>query len=323
MQRCTSKRPAGRCGGGHVNVAYVVNPAAGLGRGKSVWQRLVSHHPDLEKDAFVTQKPGDGESLAEKAFRRGYDAVIAVGGDGTLHEVLNGALQVVETPLIGLIPAGTGNDFARGVYLPRDPVSALQTSRNGRVCEIDIGLVNGRAFINVAGFGFDAAVAQEVASRTGKGASGAIPYLLAVFNQLRRYRPTEVSIQVDDERMEAPVFLGAVGNGSTYGGGMRICPRARVDDGQLDLCVATDLGRLETIMNLVKVFRGSHLTHPKCVYRRARRITVDGDRSVLVHADGQLLGSLPVTFEIEAKSIRFIMGDAFSPSTTANVAAAL
>src|SRR5690606_18260107 len=101
---------------------------------------------------------------------------------------------------------------------------------------------------------------------------------------------------------QGPVLFGAVGNGSTYGGGMRICPRARVDDGALDLCIAGDLGRLETLANLVKVFRGAHLNHPKCSYRRARHIVVDGDPSILVHADGQLIGRLPVTFEMRVKS---------------------
>lgn len=296
-----------------VKVAYVVNPAAGLGRGKSVWQRLVAHHPELAKDALVTGKPGDGESLAEKALKRGYDAVVAVGGDGTLHEVLNGALQATSAPLVGLIPAGTGNDFARGVSLPRNPVGALEVIRSGHVHEIDVGLVNGRAFINVAGFGFDAAVAQEVAARTGKGASGAIPYLLAVLHQLRTFRAKELVIDADGARCQGPVFFGAVGNATTYGGGMRICPHARVDDGTLDLCFARDLGRLETVLNLAKVFRGTHLSHPKCSYRRARRIVVDGDRSVLVHADGQLLGSLPVTFEIRPKAVRFLMAEAFDP----------
>lgn len=297
-----------------VKIAYVINPTAGLGRARGIWQRLVAKHPELAQDAHITQKPGEGEALAAMAVSQGYDAVVAVGGDGTLHEVLNGALQSTSAPLIGLIPAGTGNDFARGVSLPRDPEQALSLSRNGHVHEIDIGLVNGRAFINVAGFGFDAAVAQEVAARTGKGAAGAIPYLLAVFNQLKRFRPKELTIRADGELYKAPVLFGAVGNGSTYGGGMRICPHARVDDGALDLCIGGDLGRVETILNLAKVFRGTHLSHPKCTYRKARHVVVEGDPSILVHADGQLIGRLPVTFEVRAKKIRFIMPQTFSPS---------
>ena len=298
-----------------MKTAYIINPAAGLGRAKSVWQRLVANHPELAHDALITQRPGDGETVAAMAAQKGYKAVIAVGGDGTLHEVLNGALKSTPAPVVGIIPAGTGNDFARSVSLPRDPESALRVCRGGRVAEIDIGLVNGRAFINVAGFGFDAAVAEEVAQRSGKGATGTIPYLIAVFNQLKTFRPRQLSIQADGELIKGPVLFGAIGNGSTYGGGMRICPRARVDDGVLDLCLAGDLGPFETLLNLAKVFRGTHLNHPKCSYRRARHITVDGDPSVLVHADGQLIGRLPVTFELQAKTVRFLMGPAFEPSS--------
>src|SRR5690606_38700939 len=187
-------------GGMGVKIAYIVNPVAGSGRSWSVWQRLVARHPELERDAVVTQGPHDAERLAQEAADKGYEAVVAVGGDGTLHEVLNGALQSRRTPAVGVIPAGTGNDFARSATLPRDPERAYQVCRLGRAEPIDVGLVNGRAFINVAGFGFDAAVAEEVIRRSvegGKTGSGAIPYLLAVFNQLRTFRPRELRIEVD------------------------------------------------------------------------------------------------------------------------------
>jgi len=303
-----------------VKIAYIVNPVAGSGRSWSVWQRLVARHPELERDAVVTQGPHDAERLAQEAADKGYEAVVAVGGDGTLHEVLNGALQSRRTPAVGVIPAGTGNDFARSATLPRDPERAYQVCRLGRAEPIDVGLVNGRAFINVAGFGFDAAVAEEVIRRSvegGKSGSGAIPYLLAVFNQLRTFRPRELRIEVDGHAETSRVLFGAVGNGSTYGGGMKICPHAKVDDGVLDLFIGGDLGPFETLINLAKVFRGSHVHHPKCRYQKAWKVVVDGDPSVRVHADGQLMGALPVTVEVRPRAIRFLMSPEFTPTPAA------
>jgi len=299
-----------------VRIAYIVNPVAGTGRAWAVWRRLVAKHPRLEQDALVTQEPNDAQRIVPKAVDKGYDAVVAVGGDGTLHEVLNGALESRRVPAIGVIPAGTGNDFARSISLPRDPERAYQACLSGRVEPIDVGLVNGRPYINVAGFGFDAAVADEVIRRaaSGRRGSGTIPYLLAVFNQLRRFRPRALSIETDGSVRSGRILLGAVGNGSTYGGGMRICPRAKVDDGTLDFCVVGDLGPLQTALNLAKVFTGSHLSHPKCLYQQASKIAVDGDPSVQVHADGQLMGTLPVTFEIRPRAIRFLVGPHFIPT---------
>lgn len=297
-----------------MKIAYIVNPTAGSGRAERVWARLAANHPQIAKEAHFTRAPGDGEEMAAKLVAAGCEALVAVGGDGTLHETLNGALRSSPNPLIGIIPAGTGNDFARSVSLPRDPERALAICLSGEAQPIDVGLVNGRAYINVAGFGFDAAVAEEVASRSVKGATGPIPYLMAVFHQLKTFRPRPLSIRFDDQVIEAPVLFGAVGNGSTYGGGMKICPHARVDDGALDLCLAGDLGPVETLVNLVKVFRGLHLDHPKCSYHRAQKIVVEGDPLVRVHADGQLLGNLPATFEIRPQAIRFLMGPASTPA---------
>lgn len=297
-----------------MQIAYIVNPIAGSGRAQRVWAKLAARHPHVAEHAHFTRGPGHGEEIAAQLAEEGCEAVVAVGGDGTLHEVLNGVLRATSKPCVGVIPAGTGNDFARSVSLPRDPEKALEVCQRGQAEPIDVGLVNGRAYINVAGFGFDAAVAEEVASRSNKGATGPIPYLMAVLHQLITFRPRQLSIHMDDQVIEAPVLFGAVGNGSTYGGGMKICPRARVDDGLLDLCVAGDFGPFETLVNLLKVFRGSHVTHPKCQYFRAQRVVVDGDPSVRVHADGQLLGGLPVTFEILPQAVRFLMGPAFQRS---------
>lgn len=289
-----------------MEIAYILNPVAGRGRAGKVWRSLLEADPSLADRVFCTGEPGAAEDLARKAALQGASAVVAVGGDGTLHEVVNGLIGLDRPPAVGVIPCGTGNDFARSAGLPRTPLRALEVCKAGYTRRIDVGRANGRAFINVAGFGFDAAVAKEAAARTGGGPTGAIPYLLAVFRLVGTYRPTEVTITVDGRAFRTPVLFGAVGNGSTYGGGMKICPQAAVDDGFFELCLAHDLRPGETLANLARVFFGTHIAHPKCTYRRAQRVDVEGPPEVPLHADGQILGHLPARFELLPRAIPFL-----------------
>lgn len=289
-----------------MEIRYILNPKAGGGRAEKVWRSLLQLDPSLEASALRTDGPGAAEELALKAAREGASAIVAVGGDGTLHEVVNGLIGLDRVPAVGVIPCGTGNDFARSTGLPRSPRRALEVCRTGYTRRVDVGTINDRVFINVAGFGFDAAVAKEVASRRGSGPTGTLPYLMAVLRLVGTYRPTEVTITVDGRAFRTPLLFGAVGNGSTYGGGMRICPHAAVDDGLFDLCLAHDLKAGETLANLARVFFGSHINHPKCTYRQAQRVHVDGPSEVAVHADGQLLGSLPARFELIPRAIPFL-----------------
>lgn len=288
-----------------MEITYIVNPTAGGGRALRVWRSLLQADASIGERVYYTDEPGAAEELARRAAREGASAVVAVGGDGTLHEVVNGLIGLERAPAVGVIPCGTGNDFARSAGLPRAPRRALEVCKSGYTRRVDVGTINGRAFINVAGFGFDAAVAKEVASRPG-GGTGAIPYLMAVLRLVRTYRPKEMTITVDGRAFRTPLLFGAVGNGSTYGGGMKICPRAAVDDGLFDLCLAHDLKPVETLANLAGVFFGAHVRHPKCSYRQAQRVEVDGPPEVLVHADGQLLGNLPARFELLPRAISFL-----------------
>lgn len=291
-----------------MKILYVVNPTAGRGRAHKTWERLTRRYPDIADHVRVTNAPGEAECFAAAAD--GYDAVVAVGGDGTLHEVVNGVMRSESPVAVGHIPCGTGNDFARSIRLPKDPERAWQVCQRGHTVMIDVGMVNDRAFLNVAGFGFDAAVAQEVTERaeTTK-ATGTIPYLAAVFKLLRTYRPRPLGLEIDGKQMTAPIFFGAIGNGSTYGGGMKICPGAECQDGLFHVCLAGDFSRAEALINLVRVFWGGHVNHRKCTYLTAREITVHGDPTVLVHADGQMIGSLPVSLRVIPRALKFICPD--------------
>jgi len=303
-----------------LRILFVVNPAAGGGRASKAARFIgaaLKSVRGIDADIALTREAGHAEALAKEGVKLGVSRVVAVGGDGTPHETVNGLLAGksgpgAPLPSVGLVPCGTGNDFARGMGLFARAGVALQRCLGPADMPIDVGIINGRAFLNVAGFGFDAKVAAVVAEQNcGRGT---IPYLLTALRLLPRYRPARLRLSVDGEALVATVLLGAVGNASTYGGGMKICPMAHAADGLLDLCLVGDIPPLDALANFARVYRGSHLSHPKCTYARALRIQVESDTDVPLHADGQLLGSLPATFSILPQAVRLAIGDVHAGS---------
>ncbi len=280
-----------------MGLAFIVNPIAGGGRARQLWPQIEEElrARGVAWERFETEGPGHAVALARQAAGGGYSAVVAVGGDGTLNEVVNG-VGTGSVP-VGLIPLGTGVDFPRTAGVPRTPKEALSVVLAGRVTPIDVGVVNGRLFCNVAGTGFDARVAARV-NRTGKRQGGTIPYVMAVFATLFTYQNVPLRITIDGVSQEVKSLLMAVGNGRFYAGGMMICPQADLRDGRFDVVIGGDIGKLGTIMTLPKVFSGGHLRHPKVTYHRARQVIVDGPGDLGIQADGELVGHLPATFEL-------------------------
>ncbi|MBO8141551.1 MAG: diacylglycerol kinase family lipid kinase [Firmicutes bacterium] len=289
-----------------MRLAFIVNPVAGAGRARKGWSVLeaVLKERRVEWQAFFTEGPGHGSVLAQKAARDGFTAVVAVGGDGTFNEVVNG-VGAGDTP-VGFIPLGTGVDFPRTAGLPRSPLAALDVVMAGRVRRVDVGAVNGRLFCNVAGAGFDAQVAARV-NRYGVRRGGAIPYVIAVFQTLFSYENARFTIALDGVTHEVTSLLLAVGNGRYYAGGMMICPEADFQDGRFDVCIVGDMGKIDTLLTLPRVFTGAHLRHPKVTYARARSVTVDGPAELAIQADGELIGHLPATFELKPQALPMLL----------------
>lgn len=278
----------------------IVNPAAGRGRSLKVWQGLepLATTLGLDFSIHITTGPGDATNEARKAAEAGVDAVVAMGGDGTVAEVVN-AIAGTETAL-GVIPAGTGNDFARSAGLPPNPEQALRALTATRVRRLDMGRVNGRLFVNVGGAGFDAEVAHFSNTRA-RFLTGTPAYVFSVLWTLVGYRPTRLLLTLDGRELELPVTMIAVANGSHYGGGMWITPEARMDDGLLDVCVIGPMGRAELLAAFPRVFKGTHVTHPKISFHRAREVglrVLEPGRTVYAHADGEPLGALPLEFSV-------------------------
>ena len=282
----------------------IVNPAAGSGRAAARWvqvrEQARRHFPFEEA---TTAGPKDATRIAADAVTAGYHRLLSVGGDGTLHEVVNGCVGA--DIAVGVLPLGTGNDFARSVGMLRPVRELLPALAAGRTRQIDLGQVHGQHYLQVAGVGFDAEVARITASAETKQ-GGALVYVLTAVRHAFRYEPALLSIALDDEPAEPPTrrLMVAVGNAPAFAGGMRICPKALLDDGRLDVVLVDDRRGWRILELLPLVFVGRHVGRPGVAYRQARTVRVEGPASAAVQADGEVVGGLPATFSVRAGTLR-------------------
>ena len=286
----------------------IVNPTAGGGRAlKSVdWLReRLGARPDVRIE--ITRRPGDAETIAADAVRHGHDRVIAVGGDGTVQEVVNGLLAAGEPAAMGIVPLGSGNDLARSLGLPIELASAWKIAIGHATRAIDVARArNGsgteRWFASAGGIGFDAQVAAAVADRSGWQA-GRAGYLLTTLAELRRFENRRIRLTIDGATETADVLFVAIANGAYYGGGMRIAPDATVDDGRLDVCVVGDISRLTVLRQLPNLYRGTHVNHPAVTMRSGTIVEADGDGDTRVHLDGEPFGVLPLRVAVSHRAL--------------------
>lgn len=289
----------------------IFNPTAGRGRASKSWPQIeeaLEASLGGSMEVATTEGPGHATELAAKASGNGFNMVLACGGDGTIHEVINGLGGQNGSPPLAIVPAGTGNDFARTLGIPLDSVKAASGLARPRLTHIDLGKVGDRYFANVGGVGFDAEVAAEV-NKAGRLLRGAVPYVWAVLKKLFTYSATDLTVYLDDERLDRRALLVAVGVASYYGGGMKILPGADVQDGLLDVCIAGDVSKLATVVLLPKLFSGSHIHHPKIEMRRARTVRVEGPEHLHVHTDGEVIGHLPITFSSVHRGLALALPD--------------
>ncbi len=296
----------------------IVNPRSAGGLSQNKWAALVPALTDGlgPFDTRFTEGPGDGRRLAAEETKAGRKLVIAMGGDGTISEVADGILRAGGSAELGVIPRGTGGDFRRTLGLERDLAAAAERVRTGRPRTIDAGRVSfvrhdgsreQRHFVNVVSFGFSSDVAQR-ANDTSKRLGGRIAFFSATLRSLVSYENTELLLSVDgqpERRMR--LMLAALGNGRYFGGGMRICPDALLDDGLLDLTLVGDLSRAGVLTNIHRLYAGTHLTMKKVHGGRARHIRVapaDPTAEIPLEIDGETPGRLPATVELLPGALR-------------------
>jgi len=271
----------------------IVNPVAGRGAGEKALPivRDTLQRLGVEFDITCTTRPAEAMILAREAMAEGYDVLVALGGDGLAHEIVNGMLMETEGEAVGtlgIIPIGSGNDFVKMLDVPTDLVAACYHLVEGKTRLVDVGRINDHYLVNSMGTGFDALVsieAQKIGWLTG------LPlYLLAVFRTLAlTYRTPQATIELDGETISQTITLIAVMNGRCYGGGFWITPDAENDDGLFDLAIARGLGRLEILRLLPDVMKGTHTDKEPVTMARARRVVIHLAEPLPVHADGEIL----------------------------------
>ena len=285
-----------------------MNPAAGRGRSAKLLPRLreVFAAPDLDVELVLSPSPDAPARIAREAFGAGR-GVVACGGDGLVAEVAGVAAET--QGLLAVVPLGAGNDFARTLGIDqRRPLEAVELLRDGKELLVDLGRANGRWFTSVANTGFDAE-----ANRWANGItriSGTTLYVVAVVRTLAVYHPQRFRLTLDDgEPRDIQAWLLAFANGTSYAGGMRIAPRARLDDGALDITLVGPVSRPEFLRTFPRVFRGTHITHPAVTCLRSTTITVESlelDSAMEIYASGERVGPLPARLEAVPAALRVL-----------------
>jgi diacylglycerol kinase (ATP) len=295
-----------------VRALLVHNPTAGGGRAAglppAVTERLRAG--GVEVDQHATRSLEDARQAACEAAGA-VELVVAVGGDGTVGACAAGLADAGPgaRAALGVVPAGGGNDAARSLGLPLgDPLAAAALLPRLRRRPADLALVGERSYLAVAGAGFDSEV-NRVANQRLSWVKGRARYVGALLAELVVGRPAGFRLTLDGEVHELRAWFITVANCQSYGGGMRIAPDARLDDGLLDVVVVGDIGKPAFLATFPKVFSGRHLEHPAVTLHRARRVELHGDRPLAVYADGEPCGSLPATFTVRPAAITVLAAD--------------
>jgi diacylglycerol kinase (ATP) len=296
---------------------FIVNPVAAGGKTGKVWTSIEEELRSLglSFDHRFTDAPGHATILAREGVEKGYDMVVAVGGDGTVNEVVNGLMSPggdKAEAILGVVITGRGSDLARTIGIPSHYREACARLAGERTTTIDLGLAEfyseeqprQRYFVNVGGGGFDAEVAER-ANRAPNFMGGTIPYLSSLVTTLTTYQNKSVELILDEEEpIEMVANSVIVANCQYFGGGMRIAPDADPHDGLFDVVTIGDIDKMEFLMTVPKVYDGTHITHPQVDVYRARRVEVRSKQRLLLQVEGEVCGEAPFTFQIVPSALR-------------------
>ncbi|TDF95488.1 diacylglycerol kinase [Paenibacillus piri] len=275
----------------------IYNPSSGREEMKrrlpEILQRL--ERAGLETSTHATIGEGDATLAAADAIERGFDIIIAAGGDGTLNEVINGMAEKSWRPPLGILPLGTTNDFARALNIPRSWEGAVDVILQQHVKAIDVGKMNQRYFINIAGGGSMTELTYEVPSKL-KTMIGQMAYYIKGIEKLPRLRPIELYIRTDEQDLHEEVMLFLISNSNSVGGFERLAPDASMNDGLFDVLILKKCNLAEFIRVVSLAMRGEHLGDPNIIYLQTRSIQVTSPDYVQINLDGEFGGTLPCVF---------------------------
>jgi YegS/Rv2252/BmrU family lipid kinase len=301
---------------GDDDVAFVVNPASANGSTRRRWPEIAraATAAGLTGPAFLSEGPGQIDELVQRACERGTRLVVAVGGDGTVQEAVNGLMRVDQTrrPELATIPRGTGKDFARSFRVPTDVEQALKVAREGVTRTVDVGRAEFVAwdgspveayFANFAGAGISGAVAAR-ANSSSKALGGRVSFLWATTNVFMRWKNSEFDIEIDGTRRSGRMLEVAAAIGDRLAGGMQLAPAADPADGLFDVVLIGDATKLDFVRTLPGIYRGTYLPHPRADVVRGRRVAIETVDPLPIALDGEQPGTTPAIFEIVPGALR-------------------
>jgi diacylglycerol kinase (ATP) len=293
-----------------VKTVIVLNPVAGsvgaVDELKEKFRRV------KDGEVRVTTKPGDAEDFSREAVDRGCDLIVAAGGDGTLNSVINGIGERIRDVSVGLVPLGTGNDFARSLNLPKAVDESIELLERRRTRQIDLVRVTSdrtRYFVNVSAGGFSGIVDEKLTPEM-KATWGPLAYLRGAAKALPELSAYRTEMLLDDsEQIALNLYNVIVANGRYVAGGIPIAPEAVVDDGLLDIVLIPERPAAQIALLMAQIFLGEHLKNDAIVFRRAAKLAVNSHPGIWFNVDGELVGNEPALFEVMTRALRIVVGE--------------
>lgn len=292
---------------------FIINPAAGAGRAGAMWPRLKTRLPwaQLQADQVLTRGPHEAGRLARENATR-YELVAAVGGDGTVREVADGILSTPESRTrLGILPLGTGNDVAEalGIASEQEAIRSISSSETRSIDAIRIGCQGENGPIEChallfAGAGIIAEVLKRTTAHSKRWFGRRLAYPAGLIQALWSYRSPRMRVTWDREELEQEFLFVGASNTEIAGGGMRIAPGARFDDGLLNLNLVDAMGRWTALRQLRRLCRGQHVRHPKVRYLTARSLAIEAESPLEIAVDGDLVGHTPARIAVRPKALR-------------------
>lgn len=288
---------------------FIVNPTAGGKHGKRIAKvvKLIKKKLEelqIEYKIYYSRCKGDAKALTELIIKEGADNVVAMGGDGTLHEVING-FSNFENVTLGLIPSGTGNDFASALNIPKSPLKALQKIIDGKVQHVDFMQMPTVRGLNIIGTGIDVDVLKRYESLKRKNKLG---YTMCLIKTLFNFQYSDFSARLDDKEPASHTsFIACVANGCAYGGGLRVCPNASPTDNKLDFVTVDKIKKLAIPSAFIKLKAGKVLTLKQSKHQTMEEIKIESDKPLTINVDGELYENIPFEVKIVKNKLKMFL----------------
>lgn len=289
-----------------MSIAIIANPQAGRGRGKKITEQVktILNKKNVDYQLFLTKMPKEAIELSYRAAAN-HSKIVALGGDGTINEVLTGMWE--SKAQLGIIPGGTGNDYVRGLGLSKDPITALEIVLNGTPTLIDVAKERDRIFGVVSTLGFPSTVLKYVNSHSDSRISGPPVFLAAVAKTIHNLHSYQVQVTVDDYHIETDMVGIIMMNMPYGGGGLKFAPDAHYSDGKISVVIIKELSKFSLLKALPKVYSGRHVSHPKVEIVTGKTVSITADVSLAKSFDGEVLGETPYQAVIEPKAVSVIV----------------